>query len=108
MQSWESGNTLAVNLSKFLFISSSFHLQSSFPLIYPAAGKSAGGGPKVPETAAPRKKLILTTKPALVNWMMIVCINGRLGVNQYRWLLEYPRKFVLCRHVKCRSAGVME
>ena len=30
------------------------------------------------------------------------------GVNQDCWLLEYPWPFVLCRHVKCRGAGVME
>ena len=28
------------------------------------------------------------------------------GVNQDCWLLEYPCQFVLCRHVKCRSAGL--
>ena len=29
-------------------------------------------------------------------------------VNQDRWLLEYTWQFVVCRHVKCRSAGVLE
>jgi hypothetical protein len=30
-----------------------------------------------------RKKLILTTKPALVNPMIIVCINGRFNMLGY-------------------------
>ena len=30
------------------------------------------------------------------------------GVNQDCWLLVYPWQFVVCRHVKCRSSGVME
>jgi hypothetical protein len=28
------------------------------------------------------------------------------GVNQDRWLLEYTWQFVVCRHVRCKSAGL--
>jgi hypothetical protein len=35
-------------------------------------------------------------------------VSSGLGVNQDRWLLEYTWQFVVCRHIKCRSAGVLE
>ena len=46
--------------------------------------------------------------PGFFQQPAVKMIDVRVGVNQDCWLLEYPWQFVLCRHVKYRSAGVLE
>jgi len=53
------------------------------PLKNQAASKAVSYAQNGLKLQPRRKKLILTTKPALVNRMLIVCINGRFNMLGY-------------------------
>ena len=50
-----------------------------------------------------RKKSSLSTKPALANRMIVVCINGRFNMLGYSWCRYTIRNFRLIRFEKAMS-----